>query len=428
MSRPSSSSLRDVLSEPAVVVVIGAVFVIMLGFGLIVPVLPLYARSFGVGKAEVGLLMTSFAVMRLVFDLVAGPMVERWGERLTASAGAAIVGVSAGLSAIAPNFPMLVVFRSIGGAGSSIMFAAALNHLIHTVPANRMARTMSLYYSAFLLGTLLGQPIGGVIAEVFGLASPLVFYAGACVVSTVLIFRYFTDRPGRTRGYAPATREEVLAETETPLRAAWGRVRGLLSGRAFLIALAANAVGFWALGAVRLTLVPLFAKEEVGLSESGIGAVLGVAALAQFAVMWKAGSLADSLGRRPLLAPALAAMGLGIGAVGWATQTPLLLAALVAVGLATAFVGVVPAAVVADVAPRSVSATAVGVYRFAGDVGFVLGPLVGGLVADVAGFRPAFVVIAVPLLAASLLALGMPETLARSGRRTSARSGAPAGA
>lgn len=394
-------------------VVTGAVFIIMLGFGLIVPVLPLYARTFGVGRAEVGILMTSFALMRLLFDLVAGPMVERWGERLTATAGAAIVGVSAGLSAIAPNFPMLVLFRSLGGAGSSIMFAAALNHLIHTVPANRMARTMSLYYSAFLVGTLLGQPIGGVIAELFGLASPLVFYAGTCLISTALIFRFFTDRPGRTRRYAPETRQEVLAESETPLRAAWGRVRGLLSGRAFLTALAANAVGFWALGSVRLTLVPLFAKEEVGLSASAIGGVLGVAALAQFAVMWKAGSLADTLGRRPLLAPALVAMSLGIGVLGWSTETPLLIVTLTAIGLATAFVGIVPAAIVADVAPKRVSATAVGIYRFSGDVGFVLGPLVAGFVADLAGFRLAFVVIAVPLLVTAMFALGMPETLAK---------------
>jgi MFS family permease len=416
--RTAETSFREVLSERSVLVVVGAIFVTMLGFGLIVPVLPLFARSFGVGASEVGLLLTSFALMRLVFDVVAGPLVDRFGERLIATAGAAIVGISSGLSAFAPNYPVLLVFRSIGGAGSSIMFAAAMNHLIHTVPSTRMARTMSLYYASFLLGTVLGQPLGGVIAEVFGLASPLLFYAGTCFISAGMIYRYFTDRPGRRRkAPAPGSREEVLAESEAPVGTTWGRVRGLLSGRAFMVALAANAVAFWALGAVRFTLVPLFASDRLRLSESGIGAILGAAAIAQFAVMWKAGSLADSVGRKPVLVPALAGMGAAIGIIGWADQVWTLVLALVAMGLATAFVGVVPAAIVADVAPKKISGTAVGLYRFAGDVGFVLGPIVAGVVTDLAGFAPAFIVIGAPLLVVSLLSIGMPETLKASRRR-----------
>jgi MFS family permease len=88
-----------------------------------------------------------------------------------------------------------------------------------------------------------------------------------------------------------------------------------------------------------------------------------------------------------------------------------LVAVMAALGVATGFAAVVPAAVVADVAPRGSSGTAVGGYRFAGDVGFVLGPLIGGMVADAAGFGPAFLVTALPILAAFILAIGMPETL-----------------
>lgn len=414
------ASFREVASIPAVRIATVTTFVIMLGYGLIVPVLPLFARSFGVGRAEVGILVTSFALMRLVFDLVAGPLVDRFGERATATTGAAIVGVSSALAAVAPNFILLVVFRALGGAGSSILFAAMMNFLIHTVRSDQMARTMSLFYASFLLGTTLGQPVGGLIAELLGLSSPLWFYAGACLLSAEIIRRRFSDRPGR----APRSREEIPAEAipeaAVPLPAALGRIKELLGSRAFVVALAANAVMFWSLGSVRMTLVPLFANEEVGLSESGIGVVLGVAAMAQFAVMWKAGAIADSRGRRVVLLPGLLALAGAVAALGWATSFGALAAALAVVGLATALLGVAPAAIVADVAPKRMSGTAVGVYRFAGDVGFVLGPVVAGVVAETAGFTPAFLVLAVPLAAVFVLALAMPETLRREQARAPA--------
>lgn len=411
---PATSSLRDVLAAPSVRVAVGLTFLVMLGYGLIVPILPLFARSFGVGRTEVGLLLTSFAVMRLVFDLVGGPLVDRFGERAVAVAGVVVVGITSALSAAAPSFTVLLVLRALGGAGSSILFAAMLNHLIRSVPADRMGRTMSLFYSSFLLGVLLGQPIGGLVAEVLGLASPLVVYGAVCLLAGALMFRYLVPvaGPGAAERAVPV-REEGLAEVEAPLPSAWGRVRGLLSGRAFVTALAANLAIFWVLGAVRMTLIPLFAKEEVGVSTIGVGALLGVAALAQFAVMWTAGSMTDSRGRRAVLLPGLAALAASVAVLGWAASPWTLAAALAAVGVATGFAGVVPSAVVADVAPRESSGTAVGLYRFAGDVGLVLGPAVGGAVADVAGFVPAFLASAAPLAAAWALALRMPETLRR---------------
>jgi MFS family permease len=402
------------MSEPAVRVGVGVTLVIMLGYGLIVPVLPLYARSFGVGRTEVGVLMMAFGLTRLLFDLVAGPMVDRVGERFTATTGAVVVGVSAALSAVAPSFTALVFFRALGGAGSSLLFAAIMNHLVRAIPPHRMARTMSFFYSSFLLGTVLGQPLGGAIAEVLGLAAPLWFYAASCFICAGLTLAKLTDRPARVGGPDEVSAAEVLAESETRLPTAWGRIRGMLSDRAFLAALAANAALFWVLGSVRMTLAPLFAEERLGLSAAGIGAVLGVASVAQFLMMWRAGALADSRGRRGVLIPALATLTVATALMGWADSAFSLIAVMVALGVATGFAAVVPAAVVADVAPKASSGTAVGAYRFAGDVGFVLGPLIGGVVADTAGFAPAFLVTAVPVAAALTLAIGMPETLGRT--------------
>jgi MFS transporter, DHA1 family, multidrug resistance protein len=413
MARPAApqGSFREVITQPAARTVAGVTLVIMLGYGLIVPVLPLFARSFGVGKAEVGILVTTFGLMRLVFDLVGGPLVDRFGERATATAGAVLVGISSALSAMAPSFLLLVVFRGVGGAGSAIMFAALMNYLVHAVPARQMARTMSMFYASFLLGTVLGQPVGGVIAHVLGLAAPLWFYAGACFISGWLILRRVTDVGGRVEAGSTAG-GELAGEAEGPLPSAWGRIKGLMSRRAFVTALAANAAMFWTLAAVRMTLAPLFAQEAIGLSPAGVGGVLGAAAAAQFLVMWKAGSLADSRGRKVVLLPALLILAAATGAVGWTTSALGLGLAMAALGVATGFAGVAPGAIVADIVPRR-SGTAIGMYRFAGDVGFVLGPLVAGIVGQAFGFAAAFMALAVPPLLVFWLAVGMPETLRR---------------
>ncbi len=137
--------------------------------------------------------------------------------------------------------------------------------------------------------------------------------------------------------------------------------------------------------------------------------------------MWKAGAVADSRGRKVVLLPALLGLCAVTALIGWADSTPLLAAVMALLGVATGFAGVAPGAIVADVAPRR-TGTAIGVYRFAGDVGFVLGPLVAGLVAQFFGFTAAFVALAAPLAVVFALAVGMPETLRRrpAGSRPSA--------
>ena len=84
---PPPASLRVIIGDPALRVIMVVVFVIMLGFGIVAPILPLFARSFGVSYGAAGLLVSAFAFTRLAFDLVAGPIVDRWGEQRASVAG-----------------------------------------------------------------------------------------------------------------------------------------------------------------------------------------------------------------------------------------------------------------------------------------------------------------------------------------------------
>jgi MFS family permease len=149
------------------------------------------------------------------------------------------------------------------------------------------------------------------------------------------------------------------------------------------------------------------------MSTLGIGLVFAVALAAEFLVLYPAGSLSDRRGRRYVLLPSLAALAIMTVAIGW-TQGPLGLAAAVALlGIASGFAGVPPAAMLADVIPEHQSGTGVGIFRFSGDLGFTLGPLVAGFTAGTLGFEAAFAIAAIPTIAAFVLVARGQETLAQ---------------
>ncbi len=158
-------------------------FVIMLGFGILSPVLPNYARCFGVGYDAVGLLISAFSFARLIADPFVGEYIDRYGERAMSTLGAVWVGVSSFAAGLAPTFPLLVLFRAAGGVGSALFFAALLSFLLRTIPSDRTGRVMSVYYASFNIGFIAGGPLGGLMARWFGLASPLYIYAGACFLA-----------------------------------------------------------------------------------------------------------------------------------------------------------------------------------------------------------------------------------------------------
>ena len=242
-----------IIRDPALRVIMLVVFVIMLGFGIVAPILPLFARSFGVSYGAAGLLISAFAFTRLAFDLFAGPVVDRWGEQRSSIAALLFVAGSSALTAVAPNYPLAVIFRAAGGAGSALLFAALYSYLLKIVPAERMARASGLFYGAFNVGIIAGGPLGGAIAGQFGLRAPLYFYAGVLVVSAIAFRRFVPDPPRVAR---PEAMEATSRE----------RFVGVLKNPAILRVAILNFAYLWMIVAVYDTLMPLFARYRLGMS------------------------------------------------------------------------------------------------------------------------------------------------------------------
>jgi len=395
---------RLVLADRSVRAIVFIAFVLMLGNGMVLPILPLFARSFGVGYGAAGLLVAAYGIARIVCDLGAGAVVDRIGERVVGALGLASMTAFALLTAFAPTFAAAVVFWGAVGVSSALTQTASYAFLLRVVPMARMARTMGIFYGSFNVGLAAGGFVGGFLADRFGVESPL--YAAAVLYALAgVLYLLFVPRlecaPASVTPPSPGWSRALLRVVRTP-----GLTAAAVSQLAYL----------WIFAAVYGTLLALFGRDELGMTAAAIGVVFAVGLVVELVVLYPAGSLADRRGRKVVLVPALVGLTALTAVIGLAGE-PIVLGLLVAaLSVASGLAGVAPSAMLSDIAPRSELGTAAGVFRLFGDVGFALGPLVAGAVAASAGLAEAFLVSAVPAAGALALVLRTPETLNAASR------------
>src|SRR3954451_5205861 len=144
------SPLADLPREVGVLVVVA--FFVALGFGIVAPALPVFARDFGVGKAAAASVISAFAFLRIVFAFPTGRLIDSVGERLVLATGIGIVAVSSFLAGLSQSYWQLLVLRGAGGVGSAMFSISAMSVLVRLVPTVQRARAVGLWSGGFLLG------------------------------------------------------------------------------------------------------------------------------------------------------------------------------------------------------------------------------------------------------------------------------------
>jgi MFS transporter, DHA1 family, multidrug resistance protein len=382
---------RELPSE--VRALVGVAFMVALGFGLVAPAIPLFARQFGVGRTAAGAVISAFALMRLLTAPFVGRLVNAAGERKILALGIGVVAVSSALSGLAQQYWQLLVLRGAGGVGSIMFSVSAASLLIRVTPSHQRGRAQGVWAGSFLIGLIAGPAVGTVAS--FSLRLPFFLYAGTLVVAGALGL-------GNLRYSELAARSTSAAET-LPLRTA-------LRNHAYVAALVASFAGDFAVVGSRSSLVPQFVTDDLGLGSGWVYAAFLVVSLVSGALLLPFGSIADTRGRRPVIVA-----GLALGAVGFVLLPVLdslggLMLAMVLLAFAGAADSVAPGAVLGDVV-GSRGGTVVAVFQMAGDLGAILGPVTAGAIADASGYGLAFVVTAAVALVPLPFVLAARETL-----------------
>ncbi len=381
---------------PEVAVLSAVAFSVALGFGIVAPAIPLFAKQFHVSNTTAVSVVSVFALMRLVSAPVAGRMVNRLGERVVLATGIGIVGVSSLLAGLSGSFGQLLVLRGAGGVGSAMFTVGAYSLLLRVSPPDQRGRSAGAFQAGFLMGGITGPIFGGPLTE-WSLRAPFFIYAGTLLVAGTVATIYLARASLRER--------EAHAGTDhppTPFLTA-------LRHPAYRAALVTSFANGWSVFGLRSSVVPLFVAQVLLLSPRWTGIGLFAWAAVEGVVLLTVGRFVDLRGRRQYLR-AGAALAAGAAVVlAFAGGAAQFLVGMMLFGGASALLSTSGAAVVGDVIGGR-GGTAVAAYQMSSDAGSSTGPLVAGRLSDLFSFQASFLATA----GVSALALGasllMPET------------------
>jgi len=378
-------------------VLVFASFFVAVGFGIIAPTIPLFARSFGVNNAQVGAIISAFAFARFGSGLISGKLVDHFGERIIYSVGIGFVSLTSFAAGMAQSYDQLLIFRAVGGLGSSMFSVAAGSILIRAVDDDHRARAQSLYNGSFLVGMMAGPVVGGIVSGI-SLRAPLLIYGvlliGASASGAILL-------RNSTLAAKPTAKEERESIT----------LKSALALKPYRIALILSFATSWVLFGMSRSILPLFMVEDIKVTPSFMGLGFTLTTILNGAFLLKAGKLSDLKGRRFSAVTGASLVTAFCLAIAFTTHAWMFIAASAIVGLGGAFLSTAPASIVGDVLEKK-GGQVIGLFQMSGDGGAMVAPVVLGFISDRYGFRPAFILSAALIATATLIATRLPETRA----------------
>jgi multidrug resistance protein len=362
------------------------VFIDLIGFGIVLPLLPSYAARLQVGDAGIGFVVASFSLMQFLLAPWWGRLSDRVGRRPVILVGLAGSALSYLLFAYAGNFWILLLSRVIaGGMGATVNVAQA--YLADVTPPERRAKAMGLIGAAFGLGFVVGPAIGGLTSH-FGEAVPGLVAAG-------LSFTNFTLAWFRL----PETRVHQPREAATSGAIHW---RLLVAPYAVLLL---STIAF----TVMYVVFPLYVERTLGYDRhqtAYLFVLLGfVTAVVQGGLV---GRLVQRFGERRLMeagcflvATGLATLPLTTGG-GQEHHLPALLGVMLLLGLGTGLISPSTTGYISRIASPSEQGRALGLLTSVSAIARIVGPILAGAMNQLIGSPATFVTMACLSLAGGL--------------------------
>ena len=377
-------------------------FLLSLGRGILLPTVPLYAKSFGVSFGLVGLAVSAIELGTLIGDIPSGIILGRIGKKpmmLIGTGLLVIFGLAMGLSRF---FPELILYSLIGGLGTAMMAISRHSHIADLAPVLVRGRTIAIFGGINRIGIFAGPAIGGYLASRWGLRAPFFLYAGLATATVVISAFFIVETKG------PSSQRNQTISFHNLIDLLKRQFRELASAGSAQIFAQMIRTG-------RLTIIPLYGAYVLGLDVRSVGWILSMAAAIDMSMFYPAGLIMDRFGRKYAFIPSFTILALGMALVPFSTNFLGLAMAAAIMGLGNGIGSGAMMTLGADLAPADRRGEFLGVWRLIGDLGGTGGPLVVGRVADLLGLSfSAFALAGIGLLGAGIFLLFVRETLEKN--------------
>ena len=374
-----------------------------LGFGSVIPVLPLYAQSFGVPASAIGMAVAIYGLARFFVAVPSGQLSDRLGRRPTLAMGGVISALGSFWCAAATEYPEFIVARFVSGAGAGIILTTGQVVLADISTPERRGRIISIYQGCFLFAVGIGPLPGGLLASHFGLAVPFQVYGVASLLA--MLVAWFAVK--ETKGIGHGGTGQGAAVTISYVR----QLNLLMRQVGFVLVSVVSLTNSVTRTGGLFTVIPVFAVLRLSLNVAEIGFGMALGSVAGVIAAYPSGVLVDRFGRKAVIVPATLITGLSMLLFMISPSYVWFVVSCVVWGVAASIGGTAPAAYAADSAPPGMNAAAMSAFRMVGDLGYVIGPIFLGFLVDVQGPQTALLAAAaISVLAAYLFLKYAPET------------------
>jgi MFS transporter, DHA1 family, tetracycline resistance protein len=363
------------------------VFIGLVGFGIIIPLLPFYATSFGASPTMVGLLFASFSAAQLISAPILGNLSDRIGRRPVLLFSLFGTVVSFVLLALANGLALLFAARIVDGlSGGNITTARAYIADI-TTPENR-AKSYGIIGAGFGLGFTVGPGIGAALAHV-SYTAPIWAAAALSLAATLLAWMWLP---------------ETVRHEKTVSAGAWRQLPGLFTRRPLGRILWVD-LGYWTAFAVYQTTFALFGQRRFGWDATHIGYILTVFGLIGFVVQGGlVGPITRKLGDARALIAGLCCAAFGLTVAALTYNVPVFVAALLPAAVGIGLCNPTLTSLISRSAPPAEQGLVQGAAGTLESFGRIVGPVAGNGLLDKAGEGAAYGSASAILLLTALLA------------------------
>jgi DHA1 family multidrug resistance protein-like MFS transporter len=344
--------------------------VVMLGFGIVIPIMPFYMERLGAGGTELGLLVASYAVMRLICGPLWGSLSDRVGRKPILMVGIFGYGITMILFGLATKLWMLFIFRSLSGILSSATSPTTMAYVGDSMPEKERSQGMGILGAAVGVGTIVGPGLGGLLAGE-NLATPFFIAGGMSFLALILIWLFLPE------SLPTAARQRNSKKKRLPAREIWKAASGSI-GSLLLMAFLAS-FGLTAFFGI----FGLYALQKFNAGPESVGGVMMVfglvTALAQGLLV---GPLSRRWGERRVIQTGLVATAAGFLLIALSNN---FITFLIAIGLFTLAIAVLSPAVSALTSSLTTldQGMTMGLSNAAQSLGRIAGPLLGGIAFDI---------------------------------------------
>lgn len=364
------------LSRPFLIIAL-SIFTATMGLGMVLPLLPVYAKTFGASGATIGLTMSAFAIPQLVVSPFAGKLADRFGRKPFLLLGAFAYFASAIGWWAADTLAVVILFRALSGIGSALIFSNAQAYVGDLAPPGSEGRYMGAFGVADFTGFGIGPLVAGVIRDRAGIETVFLAMAALYAVVFTLILVVLPGRPPRGHGGTAV------------LTASWGAIARHPTMQALLF----FRVCFALATGVSMAFLAVHLEERVGATATMVGLVFATQQFAGGLSQPLLGRLADHFPRRWLVFAGAVMMAAGFSTVAWSDSFPVILAGMVlGPGLAASLANVSAQAAQIDTGRDLGMATVASLGSAAFAFGFLIGAIGGGRLVDAASVPASFVV------------------------------------